>query len=384
MNILLTGGRAPATLDLARTFHRAGHAVFAAESLPQHLSRPSRAITRSFLVPPPRQRTEHFIRAIADIISAQHIDVLIPTCEAVFYVARGREQFPCRVFVESLDRLDMLHNKLKFIEQAVDFGLPVPSTRPISGKADLKDALSEWPDLVLKPAYSRFASHTLIKPTLEEAWASFGAAADTQWLAQLYVGGRQICTYSVCHGGRVAAHTAYASDFTAGQGATILFQHLEHSATLNWVRRFVECFAFTGQIAFDFIETAGGQVFALECNPRTTSGAHLLAHCPGFASTFMRADAPLVTPCAKSAPRQLLSAMLVYGLPAALRNRHFAAWLTVFFASRDVVFDWEDPLPALFQFRSIAQYLRLARRRRITALEASTYDIEWNGQPEPG
>ena len=50
-NILLTGGRAPATLELARAFHRAGHTVFMAESLRGHLSQPSNAITKQFCCP---------------------------------------------------------------------------------------------------------------------------------------------------------------------------------------------------------------------------------------------------------------------------------------------------------------------------------------------
>jgi predicted ATP-grasp superfamily ATP-dependent carboligase len=383
MNILLTGGRAPATLDLARSLDRAGNTVFVAESLPQHLCRRSRAIGRSFTVPAPRQETDGFIRAIAEIVTAQSIDLLIPTCEEVFYIGRGRERFPCRVFVEPLERLDILHNKHKFFEQAAAYGLPVPQTRLVGKHTDLANAFSAWPELVLKPVYSRFASHTLVRPTFDQACNAFRAAG-TQWVAQPYVAGRQICTYSVCHDGRVAAHTAYASDFTAGQGATILFQHLEHPASMSWVREFVECFAFTGQIAFDFIEADDGQVVALECNPRATSGAHLLVDCPDFASAFMRPDAPFVTPPAGSPATQLASAMLVYGLPASLRNRHFKSWLAAFLSSRDVIFAWQDPLPALFQLSSIAQYMLLARRQHITALEASTYDIEWNGEREPG
>jgi hypothetical protein len=61
MNILLTGGRAPATLEIARAFHRAGHIVFMAESLPGHLSAPSNAVARDFLVPPPRQQMRAFL-----------------------------------------------------------------------------------------------------------------------------------------------------------------------------------------------------------------------------------------------------------------------------------------------------------------------------------
>ncbi|MGE5072965.1 MAG: ATP-grasp domain-containing protein [Anaerolineae bacterium] len=380
MNILLTGGRAPATLDLARAFHRAGHKVYVAESLRHHLCRSSRAVTRNFAIPAARQRTEDFIRAIAEIVKAEHIDVLIPTCEEVFYVARGREQIPCRVFVEPIERLDILHNKLKFSRQAAAYGLRVPDTRLPSGEGDLAEAFAELPDLVLKPVYSRFASHTLVKPSLERAQVALRAASSRAWVAQPFLPGRQICTYSICHDGRVTAHTAYATDFTAGQGATILFRHLEQAATMSWVERFVECFEFTGQIAFDFIEGADGTVYALECNPRATSGVHLLADSPEFVAAFLNPDAPLVTPPAGAPAKQLAAAMLVYGLPASLRSRRFATWLAAFGSSRDVVFDRRDPLPAVLQLRSILEYLALARAKGITALQASTYDIEWNGE----
>jgi hypothetical protein len=72
--------------------------------------------------------------------------------------------------------------------------------------------------------------------------------------------------------------------------------------------------------------------------------------------------------------------MLTYGLPAALRNNQFAGWLKTFFSSKDVIFDLKDPLPALLQFRGRLTQLSIARKNRISLLEASTFDIEWNGE----
>src|SRR5512140_1701805 len=103
LNVLLTGGRAPATLELARLFHRSGHRVFVAESLRGHLSAPSRAVNGNFVVPPPRQDTEGFIKALRGIIAAQHIDLLIPTCEEIFYVSKGLHELPCKVLAEPID-----------------------------------------------------------------------------------------------------------------------------------------------------------------------------------------------------------------------------------------------------------------------------------------
>ncbi|MBN8575197.1 MAG: carbamoylphosphate synthase large subunit, partial [Candidatus Kapabacteria bacterium] len=72
-------------------------------------------------------------------------------------------------------------------------------------------------------------------------------------------------------------------------------------------------------------------------------------------------------------------AMLVYGLPMSLWQGRFGAWLQTFLHSDDVLFDLNDPLPFLLQARSILTYVLLGRKHGISALEASTFDIEWNG-----
>ncbi len=157
-NILLTGGRAPATLELARAFHRTGHTVFMAELARSHLSEPSRALKANFLVPPPRQQTGAFLQALREIVSRNKIDLLIPTCEEVFYVAMGRDALPCKVFAESIEDLQTLHNKWSFAVQASNLGLAVPETFLVGSTDELLLAFAQWQKLIFKPVYSRFAS----------------------------------------------------------------------------------------------------------------------------------------------------------------------------------------------------------------------------------
>lgn len=373
-NLLLTGGRAPATLELARAFHRMGHSVFMAESLRGHLSEPSNSLEQNFLVPPPRQQTGTFLDTLEKIVYENKVDLVIPTCEEVFYVAMGRDRFPA--FVEPLEKLRQLHNKWDFIQLSLNLGLSVPQTILVDSQESLATAYERWPRLVLKPVYSRFAAKTLIRPTLEQAKSAL--TFDSRWIAQEFIEGTQICTYSVCQQGRVTAHTAYRSDFTAGQGATILFRHVNHAATFEWVTKFVAATGFTGQIAFDFIETADGKIFAIECNPRAISGIHLLARDPKFPESFLNPFASCIIP-PDDFSVQLWTGMLFYGLPAALKKHQLKKWWRAFTSSRDVIFRRDDPLPALLQFRSIFYYLQFARRERISPLEASTFDIEWNG-----
>ena len=378
-NILLTGGRAPVTLDLARAFHRAGHTVFMAESLRGHLSQPSNAVKAHFVVPAPRQETEAFLAALKKIIEENQIEVLIPTCEEVFHIAKGLSDLPCRVFTQPLATLDAYHNKWRFVISTGECDLRVPESMIITRQDDLLFAFAHWRSLVLKPIYSRFATRTLICPSMREAFAALEADEKLAWVAQTFVAGQQFCSYSVCHDGRITAHAAYPVVFTAGQGATVAFEAVEHAAIFEWVQTFVRHFKVTGQVAFDFVQTPEGELYALECNPRATSGLHLLTSNPRFVEAFLNPEAELVTPVAGTS-RMLATAMLIYGLPAAIKNGNFAAWVRTFFRSDDVLLDFKDPMPALLQLRSLFKYVNLGRRQKISALEASTFDIEWNGE----
>ncbi len=377
MNILFTGGRAPATLELARAFHRAGHTIFMAESLHGHLSQPSRVVTKNFIVPPPRQKTDEFINALRTIILENKIDLLIPTCEEIFYVSIGKDQLPCTVFAEPIQKLNKLHNKWSFVYNAASYGLSVPPTILTATVNDVLHAYSNWKELVIKPVYSRFAAHALIRPTLKYALSKLNY--DSPWIAQNYIEGTEICTYSICHNGHITAHATYPSTITAGHGATIYFTPIHHPAIFEWVKKFVKKNQFTGQIAFDFIQSPDGRIFALECNPRVTSGAHLLASHPQFAEAFLNPALECISPLDDHS-YILASAMLAYGLPASIKNNNFTQWLRTFFTSSDVILDFKDPLPFLFQYRSISSYLKIAREQNISALEASTFDIEWNGE----
>ena len=385
--ILLTGGRAPVTLDLARAFRRAGYTVFMAESLRGHLSEPSAAVKANFVVPAPRSEPEAFVAALKRIIEENKVELLIPTCEEVFHIAKGvfgrgemtSPLLPCRVFTEPIETLDRFHNKWKFVLAAGECDLRVPESILISRRDDLLLAFAQWRRLVLKPVYSRFAARTLILPSLNEAFAKL--TFNEPWIAQEYIEGQSFCSYSVCQNGRITAHAVYPTNFTAGAGVTIAFQPVEHAAIDAWVQCFVKHFNVTGQMAFDFIQTPEGEVVALECNPRATSGLHLLTGNPQFVESFFNPEMNCVKPQAQTS-RMLGTAMLVYGLPMSIWKGRFGAWLQTFLHSDDVLFDLNDPLPFLLQARSILTYVLLGHKHGISALQASTFDIEWNGQGE--
>ncbi|WP_163568491.1 glycosyltransferase [Fodinicola feengrottensis] len=136
--MLITGGRAPVALDLARKFARRGaRVVVVAESVSAQLCGRSRAVARTHRVPPPRQRPAAFVAALADIVRREEIDLIVPTCEEIFAVSRGLDALPCEVLAAPLQVLRRLHSKWEFIEAARALGLPVPATWLITSPRDL-------------------------------------------------------------------------------------------------------------------------------------------------------------------------------------------------------------------------------------------------------
>ena len=90
MRVLILGGRAPVALDHARRFASQGWTAFIGDSLPARLSGWSRSVTRTFRLPPPRDALSAFATELNAIIQRERIDLLLPTCEEVFFVSRVR------------------------------------------------------------------------------------------------------------------------------------------------------------------------------------------------------------------------------------------------------------------------------------------------------
>jgi glutathione synthase/RimK-type ligase-like ATP-grasp enzyme len=369
-----------------------GHRVYVAESLERHLCRVSRAVAGSFVVPSPRENVEAYVEALTGIVRKYGVDMLIPTCEEVMYVAQGAESLSgyCTVFADSFSKLKRLHSKWEFIRRAEELGFRVPATKLIASAAEWLAAAEHAPaqeGLVLKPVFSRFAAKVVViepEKAGERPWCGPApeVTAAGPWIAQQYISGRQLCTYTIVHDGTAVAHTAYEARYTAGRGACIQFQPLEHPIAAEWVSRFVRLERFTGQIAFDFIETADGTLYPLECNPRATSGLHLLRDTAGVDLAFAAPDklGGKVLVAAAKAKAMVAPAMLMYGMRGVRSWSGWKAWVQAFASSRDVVFHLADWRPAIEQLRLLRLLHGIGRRRKITLMEASTYDIEWNGE----
>ncbi len=400
-NVLLTGGRAPVTLVLARCFQQAGWRVFSAESIPQHLCARSPAVVQNYLVASPRWMVDRYIQDLLAIVQAQHIDLLLPTCEEIYYIAQHRELLTqhCQVFCADITKLDLLHNKYRFIEHIASLSLPTPRTLLVTDQESLKLAcrLEAEGDhgLVLKPVYSRFGTQAQIlnsilikditnasathseslRPAPGKLRGIPNVTPESPWVVQEFIAGQQYCTYSVAHAGAVVATAIYPVQFTAADGACVYYELVQLPEIDRWIQRVVESLAFTGQIAFDLIVDRQGVIYPIECNPRATSGLCLIQD--RLVASLLNGSQPETAPPLQ--PYMLLLAMLVYGLPRAIQQGQWGHYWQQLFKAQDLLWDRRDLSIGWRLAQMMLGFYGISRDRGISLTAATTFDIEWNG-----
>ncbi len=378
--VLITGARAVAALDIARSLRAAGYEPHLADCSPAWVARMSRTAGPVHRHASPVERPADFARDIRGLIERLDPVRIIPTCEEVFHLAALAEAdgFSDRVFAPLPDRLATLHAKDRFAALCGRVGLPVPETTEIVDQAALAAFSGATADHVFKPVWSRFGARTLIAPT-PAALAALAPSPEAPWVAQRRITGEEVSFYTVCHQGRVSAFCAYGSDWRLSGGASYVFRPLPPAMTarLRPMAEALAAFAGTGQIACDAILDAGGQPWLIECNPRATSGVHLFGRSAGFGRALMGSDAarPLSGSC------HLSPALWLHGLPTALRDRRLADWRAQRRQGSDAVAAPGDPGPVLGALVDAAVFGLRALRTGRSLTAAMTADIEWNGRP---
>ncbi len=79
-------------------------------------------------------------------------------------------------------------------------------------------------------------------------------------------------------------------------------------------------------------------------------------------------------------PAFLGPAMLVYGLPQAIRERRLRAWARLLARGRDAISRPGDRLPLAGALADAARFMQEGRAHAITTTAATTRDIAWNGE----
>lgn len=375
MRVLLTGARGIPALAAVRQLQRAGNEVLVCDTFPTHATRHSGDVARTFQVPSPRFEEEAFIQRLLSIIEEHRVDALVPTGEEILYVARHLERLRerCVVVADRFEQLVALHDKWAFNQRLSALGLPAPKTWRLEGPGHLEALLREHRRLIVKPAFTRFGQKT----RLLQAGASLeGLDFQRPLLAQQFIEGTELCTSSLLWEGALVAHVCYRPRYRLPGGPGFYYEPLGHAGVREWVLRFLEGTRFTGSLGFDFIETASGELFALECNPRMTSGLLLFPEDGRLGrAMFGRgiAEPDLETPV------MVGLAMWTTALPRLRSWRELGEWWRAFGAARDALWRREDRKPFWYQLAAFPHLFQVSRRHGLAMGEATTHYTEWNG-----
>lgn len=380
MRILILGARAPVALEMARCLEGAGHAVLAADSVSCHITGASRAVAATLpKLPPPRTQLPAYAAALCHHILGERIELVVPTCEEVFYLARIRPQLPagCAVFTAPFELLRQLHSKVAVLKLASDAGIRVPHSTAIDSLEEAR-AWAGSSDVVLKPEYSRFGVHVR-----RYAGGIPPSAAPLpplgRWVAQRRCTGVELCSYAIAWQGRLCANVTYLPAHRIAGSSSYYFEPRHVPAIDAAVAALVSRLGYHGQISFDWFVEAQGEPTLIECNPRAISGLHLLPH-EVLGAALLEGRAAPFDPAALR-PRMLGAVMLAAGLPRALLAGQPGQWWRDWRRAGDVLAGAGDSAPLLGALRDLASFTLAARRQRCSLREASTRDIEWDGQP---
>jgi len=373
VRVLITGARAPVALHLARLFHGTGHEVVLADSQRFPLAAATRMKAKYMRLPSPRGN----VAAYAEAVAGLGCDLVVSTCEEVFYLAAARDLLGkdfC-LFAPSFDVLAAAHDKGRFSQQALGLGADPPRSDVVTSVEELR-AIGDVGQRVLKPVWSRFASRVLVKPDAA-ALDAVVPRVDDPFVVQDFLPGEEICSYGLAWQGRLLGFVAYRPLWRAGLGAGVAFELVEEPAARDFAAGYVARTGWTGQISFDFRRDAKGALHAIECNPRATSGLHFFAPSDGLV------EAMLVGSMAKASDRRAMTvplALLSYGLPQAMKRGEVMQWWRDFRAMGDVLAFAGDRGFAGAQVMALAEIAVVALRQGKSLQQAATDDIEWNGE----
>lgn len=369
--VLLTLGRLPKALELARALHASGCRVLVAEPFARHLTGASRAVAHSFVVPAPATDREAYLQALTDIILQEKVDIVLPVSEEILHVAGLHGRVPDSVRIASMPLASLLsvYDKQAFIARCHEAGLAAPKTLSLDDPSAIE--LAQAGRTVVKPRHScsgrgvRFLESGATLPVVDEPA-----------IIQAFVTGQLVSTFGYARHGCVHATILYRAAVLQGTVA-VCFERIEVPSVIeNWISRFVAHTGFDGFVSFDLMLDDDGIVWGIECNPRTTSGIHFVEPAD-LARSVLDPDHPQSWRCKPGRLRQQFYPCLTE-TQSSMFTARFSANLRHLLRARDVSWRLDDPWPFIGMPWSSWPIIEAAMKARCSFGEVAMRDFDWN------
>jgi hypothetical protein len=266
----------------------------------------------------------------------------------------------CEVMHFDPEIVQKLDDKYEFSAIAASLGLSVPDSHRITQPQQILDfdfSGREQKYILKSIPYDsvRRLNLTQLPCGTPQETAAFvkqlPISADQPWIMQAFIPGQEYCTHSTVRNGELQVHCCCQSS-----AFQINYEMVDKPEIEAWVRQFVGSLKLTGQVSFDFIQAKDGQIYAIECNPRTHSAITMFYNHPGLAKAYLETDVPVIQPLKSSRPTYWLYHEIwrLLTQPKNIRQR-----LSIIANGKDAIFDWFDPLPFLMVHHAQIPWLLL-------------------------
>lgn len=260
------------------------HDVEILDPNPLCVCRFSRFTRRWHRCPPFSRDPEGYLAVVEKLLASGRFDVLFPTHEQVYLLAKFRQRLGERsgLAVPSFESMDQMMSKANFVRLIDELGLQQPETTIVRSRSDL---LAAEPPCFVKIDYSTAGEgvrHVCDRQELQQAADVFEQAgwldAGAEVLVQRPARGRKGGASAVFqHGRLVAAHCCEARALgvggsSMGQRSVAMPQAVEALATIG---RHLD---WHGALVVEhFFDPETGRLELLECNPRIGETFNALA-----------------------------------------------------------------------------------------------------------
>lgn len=272
------------------------HAIDILDPNPLCQCRFSRFVRRRHAFPPFSREPRAYLERLCRLLETQRYDVLLPTHEQVFLLARFRKELAGRVAlaVPDFDSVNRMMSKAHFVRLCDELGVGYPETRIVRTRAELLRC-EEFPVFV-KVDYSTAGEGVRRVETRDDLLLAADAFERAGWLdgrseilVQRLAAGRKGGASGVFqHGRLVAAHCCQGRALGVG-GSSMAQESVNLPGVMASVERIGRHLGWHGAMVLEFFhEGASGRTEFIECNPRIGETLNALAAGVNFPEQLVR------------------------------------------------------------------------------------------------
>jgi predicted ATP-grasp superfamily ATP-dependent carboligase len=281
LRVLITSTRTPHALAAVRSFGEKGWEVTAGDSTRLSMGKFSRFVTKRLLYPPMTERPTQFVEALLHEVSTTKYDLIFPTFEEIFLIARFRKQFAehTTVLLSDYDDFMRIHHKTSLTNLSRELGVPVPPTVQPADLAEM-EALAEelpYPAVIKLPDVNNslglsFAENANeLKKKYAKLVKFFRLSGRRMPLIQKKIEGDLIFSLFLADRGETVGTLIYKPIrmFPEGNGTAFYRESIRNQVAEKSGAALIEKLKWHGFIGFDFIvDNDTGKPYLIDANPR--------------------------------------------------------------------------------------------------------------------